>query len=295
MSSADRVSKILEFINSNAVPESQNENELPKTAECNQSKLAEDSSSAEQSAAIQTSSEAVSNNLTESDNIDSYIADSKRYNSITRRLRNIKTYPKIIDNIVFHDENDLNEFKQKLHTARRQYNHQQKLQKIAASKMDVTQFDEIPEHEETIVEDNLIYSTKTPIGIVKNNKNYKIPRTNKRDRIEIYDELKTNPDVMSQLAKSDNEQTFHDITLQHIKNDNTKRKLRNHIQNDLTVDRTWDRDIFYKIIETAMQKQEQQQQTQQQSQQHANVDLPVSYTRRLADGTTFNPRLFAKY
>ena len=102
----------------------------------------------------------------------------------------------------------------------------------------------------------MIYKKGNIKAITKDNKRYKVPSTSTKDRQQIYNKLKGNKKVLTDLVKSKDNEEFNDISLSNIDNDG-KELIKKHKDNTINNDKTWTRDEFIKMMTQLMKKQEQ--------------------------------------
>ena len=222
--------------------------------------------------------------IVKQDEIDmnEYLNDDKKYNALRRKLKKNKAFPCNIMGKAFYSQEEIDNYLDVLKDNKRVFNRNKKKEAIKNTKMNVADLDEI--NDDNIIEDDgYVYSTKKPMGIVKDNKKYKLPTTNKKDRHKIFDEVKNDKDAVNKLlsAKDDNE--FNDITLSKIKDKNTLRRTKQHISNDISKDNTWNKNEFINLMEKIMTDE-----TPTQQHQELEPDEPIIMPRSYG----FNPKLF---
>lgn len=214
--------------------------------------------------------------------MNEYLGDDKKYNALRRKLKKNKAFPCNIMGKAFYSQEEIDNYLDVLKDNKRVFNRNKKKDAIKNTKMNVADLDEI--NDENIIEDDgYVYSTKKPMGIVKDNKKYKLPTTNKKDRNKIFDEVKNDKDAVNKLlaAKDDNE--FNDITLSKIKDKNTLRRTKQHISNDISKDNTWNKNEFISLMEKIMADE-----SPAQKPQALEPDEPMIMPRSYG----FNPKLF---
>jgi len=251
---------------------------------------------------IATSDEKVNENVNdEIKNTNKYIdivKDTKRYNSLRRKLNKQKIYPCNIDGYAFYKQEDVNNFIVELANNKKAYNKQLKADKLNKTKLNIDNLENINESNEYIEQDGYIYANTNPVGVVKDNKRYKLPATNKKDRAEIFNEVKDNKEVINKLLKAETSDDFDNITIENIKNNNVKDKAIKHINNDIKRDNTWNKNEFLKLMEQMMQANEEKI-------TRTNIPQPI-YTQRPStpyiqhnEGYNIpnglNPQLFRKF
>ena len=185
------------------------------------------------------------------------VKDTKRYNSLRRKLNKQKIYPCNIDGIALYKQEDVNNFLVELANNKKLYNKQLKADKLNKTRLNIDNLENINEHDDYIEQDGYIYANNNPVGVVKDNKRYKLPATNKKDRAEIFNEVKDNKEVINKLLKAETTDDFDNITIENIKNNKVKDKAKQHINNDIKRDNTWNKNEFLKLMEQMMQANEE--------------------------------------
>lgn len=192
--------------------------------------------------------------------------DDKTYKSILRKANNTikkNQYPAVISingkNQVFTSGDDLKLFVNNLKTEHKENNRKRLNDKINSYK----HFnEEYTQDINDIEEDGIIYKKGNIKAITKDNKRYKVPSTSTKDRQQIYNKLKGNKKVLTDLVKSKDNEEFNDISISNIDNDG-KELIEKHKDNTINNDKTWTRDEFIKMMTQLMKKQEQQKQPTQ--------------------------------
>lgn len=183
--------------------------------------------------------------------------DEKTYKSILRKANNTikkNQYPAVISingkNQAFTSEDDLKLFVNNLKTEHKENNRKRLNDKINNYK----HFnEEYTQDVNDIEEDGIIYKKGNIKAITKDNKRYKVPSTSTKDRKQIYNKLKGNKKVLTDLVKSKDNEEFNDISLSNIDNDG-KELIEKHKDNTINNDKTWTRDEFIKMMEQLMKK-----------------------------------------
>ena len=178
-------------------------------------------------------------------------ADNKKYNSIRRKLKKQQTFPCNINGKAYYTQEDVNNELKALADGKRAYNKQLKQNKLKNTKIEVNDLEEL-DNNEAVEDDGYIYTHTKPIGIVKDNKRYRLPTTNTTDRANIFNEIGNNKEVITKLLKTDNDNDFNEITLNNIHNENVKKRTQQHINNDIVKDNTWNKNEFIKLMERKM-------------------------------------------
>ena len=188
--------------------------------------------------------------------------DEKTYKSILRKANNTikkNQYPAVIsingENRVFTSGDDLKLFVNNLKTEHKEYNRNKLNDKINNYK----HFnEEYTQDINDIEEDGIIYKKGNIKAITKDNKRYKVPSTSTKDRQQIYNKLKGNKKVLTDLVKSKDNEEFNDISISNIDNDG-KELIEKHKDNTINNDKTWTRDEFIKMMTQLMKKKEGQE------------------------------------
>lgn len=188
--------------------------------------------------------------------------DEKTYKSILRKANNTikkNQYPAVISingkNQIFTSGDGLKLFVNNLKTEHKEYNKNKLNDKINNYK----HFnEEYTQDINDIEEDGIIYKKGNIKAITKDNKRYKVPSTSTKDRKQIYNKLKGNKKVLTDLVKSKDNDEFNDISLSNIDNDG-KELIEKHKDNTINNDKTWTRDEFIKMMTQLMKKKEGQE------------------------------------
>lgn len=184
--------------------------------------------------------------------------DERTYKSILRKANNVikkNRYPAVVSvngkNTVFNSGDDLKSWLDNLKTEHREYNKNKLADKINNYK----HFnEEYTQDINDIEEDGIIYKKGNIKAVMKDNKRYKVPSTNTKDRKQIYDKLKSNKKVLTDLVKSKDNDEFNNISLSNIDNDG-RELIEKHKDNTINNDKTWTRDEFIKMMTKLMEKQ----------------------------------------
>lgn len=192
--------------------------------------------------------------------------DEKTYKSILRKANNTikkNQYPAVLSingkNQVFTSDDDLKLFVNNLKTEHKENNRKRLNDKINNYK----HFnEEYTQDINDIEEDGIIYKKGNIKAITKDNKRYKVPSTSTKDRQQIYNKLKGNKKVLTDLVKSKDNEEFNDISISNIDNDG-KELIEKHKDNTINNDKTWTRDEFIKMMEQLMKKAAKDVQTEE--------------------------------
>ena len=199
--------------------------------------------------------------------------DDKTYKSILRKANNTikkNQYPAVISingkNQVFTSGDDLKLFVNNLKTEHKEYNRNRLNDKINSYK----HFnEEYTQDINDIEEDGIIYKKGNIKAITKDNKRYKVPSTSTKDRQQIYNKLKGNKKVLTDLVKSKDNEEFNDISISNIDNDG-KELIEKHKDNTINNDKTWTRDEFIKMMTQLMMKAAKDVQTEEMQREERN-------------------------
>lgn len=246
----DSIDRILNFINSSEEPEQQQETPSTETEQATPSTETEQETRPRETTEEQQAPKTVEYN------------DDKTYKSILRKANNTikkNQYPAVISingkNQVFTSGDDLKLFVNNLKTEHKEYNRNKLNDKINNYK----HFnEEYTQDINDIEEDGIIYKKGNIKAITKDNKRYKVPSTSTKDRQQIYNKLKGNKKILTDLVKSKDNEEFNDISLSNIDNDG-KELIEKHKDNTINNDKTWTRDEFIKMMTQLMKREETQQ------------------------------------
>ena len=250
----DSIDRILNFINSTEGPEQETEQETEQATPSIEPQQEEPREETEETRPRETQEQQP----------EGY--DEKTYKSVLRKANNTikkNQYPAVLSingkNQVFTSGDDLKLFVNNLKTEHKENNRKRLNDKINNYK----HFnEEYTQDINDIEEDGVIYKKGNIKAITKDNKRYKVPSTSTKDRQQIYNKLKGNKKVLTDLVKSKDNEEFNDISLSNIDNDG-KELIEKHKDNTINNDKTWTRDEFIKMMTQLMKKKEQQE-TQQQ-------------------------------
>ena len=256
----DSIDRILNFINSSEETE---ETEPRETEQPEQQETQQATPSREETEAEPRETEQATPSI-ETQETEPRGYDEKTYKSILRKANNTikkNQYPAVISingkNQIFNSEDDLKLFVNNLKTEHKEYNKNKLNDKINKYK----HFnEEYTQDINDIEEDGIIYKKGNIKAITKDNKRYKVPSTSTKDRQQIYNKLKGNKKVLTDLVKSKDNEEFNDISLSNIDNDG-KELIEKHKDNTINNDKTWTRDEFIKMMTQLMKKQETQRET----------------------------------
>lgn len=255
----DSIDRILNFINSEEEPEQETEQET--TTEEQQATPSREET--EEAKPMKETEQAKTRKTEETQETQPEGYDEKTYKSILRKANNTikkNQYPAVISingkNQVFTSGDDLKLFVNNIKTEHKENNRKRLNDKINNYK----HFnEEYTTDINDIEEDGIIYKKGNIKAITKDNKRYKVPSTSTKDRQQIYNKLKGNKKVLTDLVKSKDNEEFNDISISNIDNDG-KELIEKHKDNTINNDKTWTRDEFIKMMEQLMKKREGQEQ-----------------------------------
>lgn len=160
--------------------------------------------------------------------------------------------------------------------------------------------------DEDIEDDGMIYKRGDIVAVKKDDKIYKAPRTNKKDRQRIYNSIKDNKKLLTDLTLSKDEEHFKTISSDNLR-DEELNIYHKHRDNKINKDSTWTRASFLsmmnKLINDASNNPAQSRQStpslrqQYVTQQHPQGCLAtVSQTPASSNKSSYglNPLLFGR-
>lgn len=258
----DSIDRILNFINSSEEQEQEQQEEPRETEQEEQQETTTEEQEQEEPRERKQATPSIETTETQPGEYD-----EKTYKSILRKANNTikkNQYPAVISingkNQIFNSGDDLKLFVNNLKTEHKEYNKNKLNDKINKYK----HFnEEYTQDINDIEEDGIIYKKGNIKAITKDNKRYKVPSTSTKDRQQIYNKLKGNKKVLTDLVKSKDNDEFNDISLSNIDNDG-KELIEKHKDNTINNDKTWTRDEFIKMMTQLMKKQETPQQGKKQ-------------------------------
>lgn len=164
------------------------------------------------------------------------------------KLNKLQEFPCIakIDgkNKVFNDAVELSNMLSQMKQSHKMQLKEMKRQQIDSYK----HFDEEYERrDEDIEDDGLIYKRGDIVAVKKADKVYKAPRTNKKDRQRIYDSIKGNKKLLTDLTLSKDEKQFETISSDNLRNEELN-IYHKHRDNTINKDSTWTRASFLSMM-----------------------------------------------
>lgn len=172
------------------------------------------------------------------------------------RLYRKQEYPCIANvngqNKVFNNEAELNEMLVNMKETRKQNRKELKRKQIAEYK----HFDEeYVADDEDLVDDDLIYKRGDIVAVKKDNKLYKAPRTNKKDRTQIYNSIKDNKKLLVDLTTAKDDETFNQLTADNLQNEELN-IYNKHKDNKINKDSTWTKQSFLAMMNRIIDAEE---------------------------------------
>ena len=250
----DTVSRILEFINKDndvvngSVAEEKTTTETP-TAETTQ---AEKTTSQEPNTEIPTAEPIQEKVVNKKQH---QLSEEQQIRQLNRLYRK-QEYPCIANingqNKVFNNEAELNEVLVNMKETRKQNRKELKRKQIAEYK----HFDEeYVADDEDLIDDDLIYKRGDIVAVKKDNKIYKAPRTNKKDRTQIYNSIKDNKKLLVDLTTAKDEDTFNQLTANNLPNEELH-IYNKHKDNKINKDSTWTKQSFLAMMNRIIDAEE---------------------------------------
>ena len=169
--------------------------------------------------------------------------------------------------------------------------------------------EEYQRNDEDIEDDGLIYKRGDIVAVKKADKVYKAPRTNKKDRQRIYNSIKDNKKLLTDLTLSKDEEHFKTISSDNLRNEELN-IYHKHRDNRINKDTTWTRSSFLAMMSKFINNDVRNYRTNtpppqyvaQQAPQHATQSLRHQAQQHIAQqspqtkGVSYglNPLLFGK-
>lgn len=183
----------------------------------------------------------------------------KQYKNTLRKLNKINKknmFPAVIDingqHQLYNSADELNTYITNLKADRRKRN-----KEILKKNIEINDNLNKPyeEADDDIEEDGVIYKRGVIKAVVKDNKKYKVPATNKRDRQKIYNNIKNNKELLTDLTKAKDDNEFYNISLQKMDKE-TMDIAKPHIENNINKDSTWNKAAFMSMMSNLVNKYE---------------------------------------
>ena len=245
------VDRILEFINSQDTDNTETINTETITQNDNVEQNEDINENVEQN-------EDINENVKQNENVNNVIPTKTHINESPtnykatirqlNKLNKLQEFPCIakIDgkNKVFNDAVELSNMLSHMKESHKMQLKEMKRQQIDSYK----HFDEEYERrDEDIEDDGLIYKRGDIVAVKKADKVYKAPRTNKKDRQRIYDSIRGNKKLLTDLTLSKDEEDFKTISSDNLHNEELN-IYHKHRDNTINKDSTWTRASFLSMM-----------------------------------------------
>ena len=240
------VDRILEFINSQDTDNTETINTEPITETDNVEKVEQN-----ENAIIEHDTKPINESVQNAVINEPTPSTPSNYKQTIRqlnKLNKLQEFPCIakIDgkNKVFNDAVELSNMLSQMKQSHKMQLKEMKRQQIDSYK----HFDEEYERrDEDIEDDGLIYKRGDIVAVKKDDKMYKAPRTNKKDRQRIYDSIKGNKKLLTDLTLSKDEEQFKNISSNNLRNEELN-IYHKHRDNTINKDSTWTRASFLSMM-----------------------------------------------
>lgn len=181
----------------------------------------------------------------------------KEYKNTLRKLNKLNkknNFPAVIDikgqNQLYNSADELNTYITKLKADRRKRNKEILKQNIAFNDNLNKPYED---DDNDIEDDGIIYKKGIIKAVVKDNKKYKVPSTNKKDRQKIYNNIKNNKELLTELTKAKDDNEFYNISLSKMDKE-TFDIAKPHIENNINKDSTWNKAAFMAMMNNLVNK-----------------------------------------
>lgn len=219
----------------------------------------------------------------------------KQYKNTLRKLNKLNKknmFPAVIDingqHQLYNTADELNTYITNLKADRRKRN-----KEILKKNIEINDNLNKPyeDDENDIEEDGVIYKRGVIKAVVKDNKKYKVPATNKRDRQKIYNNIKNNKELLTDLTKAKDDNEFYNISLQKMDKE-TMDIAKPHIENNINKDSTWNKAAFMSMMSNLVNKYEDKHKmTLEQKQAIYNQPFVNTFNRPTVEKHGLNPAL----
>lgn len=181
----------------------------------------------------------------------------KQYKNTLRKLNKINkknNFPAVINingqNLLYNSADELNTYITNLKADRRKRN-----KELLKKNIEINDNLNKPyeDDDNDIEDDGIIYKKGIIKAVVKDNKKYKVPSTNKRDRQKIYNNIKNNKELLTELTKAKDDNEFYNISLQKMDKE-TMDIAKPHIENNINKDSTWNKASFMLMMSNLVNK-----------------------------------------
>lgn len=185
----------------------------------------------------------------------------KQYKNTLRKLNKINkknNYPAVINingqNLLYNSADELNTYITNLKADRRKRN-----KELLKKNIEINDNLNKPyeDDDNDIEDDGIIYKKGIIKAVVKDNKKYKVPSTNKRDRQKIYNNIKNNKELLTELTKAKDDNEFYNISLQKMDKE-TMDIAKPHIENNINKDSTWNKASFMQMMSNLVKKYDEE-------------------------------------
>ena len=281
------VDRILEFIN-NQSNESMTEQNGEQTTETENNEHI-------QNEELPTPQPTVTHTVTPASDELPHAVNSNDYKKTLQQLNKLKNrneFPCIakIDgkNRIFNNDDELMDVLNQMKASRRLQLKEMKRQHIDNYKHFS---EEYQQNDEDIEDDGLIYKRGDIVAVKKADKVYKAPRTNKKDRQRIYNSIKDNKKLLTDLTLAKDEEQFKTISSDNLRNEELN-IYHKHRDNKINKDTTWTRSSFLAMMNRFINDDDRNNRQNTPTPQH-NVVTPTNQPTRGAN-YGLNPLLFGR-
>lgn len=185
----------------------------------------------------------------------------KEYKNSLRKLNKLNkknNFPAVINingqNLLYNSADELNTYITNLKADRRKRN-KEILKKNIEENNNLNKPYEDDDND--IEDDGIIYKKGIIKAVVKDNKKYKVPSTNKRDRQKIYNNIKNNKELLTDLTKAKDDNEFNNISLNKMDKE-TLEIAKPHMENNINKDSTWNKAAFMLMMSNLVNKYDDQ-------------------------------------
>lgn len=219
-------------------------------------------------------------------------SDYKKTLQQLNKLKNRNEFPCIakIDgkNRIFNNDDELMDVLNQMKASRRL-----QLKEIKRQHIDNYKHfsEEYQQNDEDIEDDGLIYKRGDIVAVKKADKVYKAPRTNKKDRQRIYNSIKDNKKLLTDLTLSKDEEQFKTISSDNLRNEELN-IYHKHRDNKINKDTTWTRSSFLAMMNRFINDDDRNNRHNTPMPQH-NIVTPTNQPTRGAN-YGLNPLLFGR-
>ena len=164
--------------------------------------------------------------------------------------------------------------------------------------------EEYERNDEDFEDDGLIYKRGDIVAVKKADKVYKAPRTNKKDRQRIYNSIRGNKKLLTDLTLSKDEEQFKNISSDNLRNEELN-IYHKHRDNTINKDSTWTRASFLSMMNKMINSSDdieqptrtqpaRTQQTKQPTQAAPTLSIRQHYQTSQSSSYGLNPLLFGR-